>query len=357
MDFIKEVISWYSENKRDLPWRNTRDPYVIWLSEIILQQTRVDQGLPYFLRFLERFPTIADFASAPEDEVLRLWQGLGYYSRARNMHKTAQIVIQEYAGRFPSTYNELIRLKGIGDYTAAAIASFASNEPKAVVDGNVFRLLSRYFGIEEVINSNKGKKTFTTLANTLIDKACPGLSNQAIMEFGALQCKPQSPDCSACPLHLTCFAYSHQKIDQLPVKLKRTATRNRYFNYVVACHESRLLFNKRTGNDIWQNLHEFPLFETAVPISSLELIGDKDFTDLFGHHVEIIAEYGPFHHALSHQRLHACFIVIKNYTHGFQAKKPWFYIDFGQLDRLAQPKLIFAFLKMFPTLNSDLLII
>lgn len=356
MHFINEVIAWYKQNKRDLPWRNTRDPYIIWLSEIILQQTRVEQGMPYFYRFAEKYPTVTDFASAHEDEILNLWQGLGYYSRGRNMHKTARIVMEEHAGYFPKKYDELIRLKGVGEYTAAAISSFAANEPRAVVDGNVFRLLARYFGIEEVINSSKGKKAFTVLANEVIDKANPGLSNQAMMEFGSLQCRPQNPDCPACPLRPGCFAYKNQLAGVLPVKQKKTVTRNRYFNYIVAVNGDRILLNKRGQGDIWHNLHEFPLFETPEPLAAEDLVAGNDFKELFGKTVKIQSVYGPVKHVLSHQKLHARFIVISNFEEAFKETKNWFYVNFDQLEALAQPKLIFAFLKMFPTLNNDLLI-
>ncbi len=356
MNFIDEVIGWYQKNKRDLPWRSSRDPYIIWLSEIILQQTRVEQGMPYFYRFAGKYPTVADFATADEGEILNLWQGLGYYSRGRNMHKTAQMVMEEHNGCFPQKYDDLIRLKGIGEYTAAAISSFTANEARAVVDGNVFRLLARYFGIDEVINSSKGKKIFTDLANQLIDKKNAGLSNQAMMEFGSLQCKPQNPDCPTCPLRPGCFAYNHKKISTLPVKMKKSASKNRYFNYIVASIDRKILISKRGQGDIWQNLHEFPLFETDQPVSPSELIVSDEFRDLFGQQVVIHSVHGPVKHILSHQKLHARFIVIRNFEESFKKQKTWFYVSFSELEALAQPKLIFAFLKIFPTLNSDLLI-
>src|SRR5690606_30446823 len=220
MHFIKEVIAWYLVNKRDLPWRKTQDPYIIWLSEIILQQTRVEQGLPYFHRFLEKYPTVSDFAAADEDEILNLWQGLGYYSRGRNMHKTSKIVMEEHGGYFPSKYEDLLKLKGVGEYTAAAISSFSVGEVKAVVDGNVFRLLSRFFGLQEVINSPQGKRAFTELANDVINKHDSGTSNQAMMEFGAMVCKPRNPDCIVCPLSQQCFALRNDMIAILPLKKK-----------------------------------------------------------------------------------------------------------------------------------------
>ncbi|MEJ6981017.1 A/G-specific adenine glycosylase [Pedobacter sp. P351] len=347
MSFIREVIEWYNIHKRDLPWRKTTDPYIIWLSEVILQQTRVDQGLPYFYRFAEKYPEVSDFASASEDEILNLWQGLGYYSRGRNMHRTAQIVMEDHAGYFPKTYDELIKLKGIGEYTAAAISSFAANEVKAVVDGNVFRVLARYFGIAEPINTSKAKKTFTKIANEVIDDANPALSNQALMEFGSLQCKPKKPLCSNCPLQNSCHAYKYNLTDTLPVKLKKTAVRNRYFNYIVFIKDEKILMNKRGPNDIWQNLHEFPLIETEDLKNASDIVTDGEFQKHFGS-VEIKSVEGPIKHLLSHQKIHAQFIIIDKVKKGINfADNNWFYTDFSTLDKLAQPKLIFAFLKKF----------
>jgi len=221
MRFAKTLTSWYLQNKRDLPWRNTENPYFIWLSEIMLQQTRVAQGLPYFLRFVQSFPTVFDLAKADEEKVLKLWQGLGYYSRARNLHKTAQHIAFELDGVFPNNYNDLLKLKGIGEYTAAAIASFSYHEAVPVVDGNVFRVLARYFDIETDIAQASAKKEFSALAYELMPKDSPALFNQAIMEFGALQCVPRNPDCSICPLNSGCLALQKKKVDQLPVKSKK----------------------------------------------------------------------------------------------------------------------------------------
>jgi len=351
MSFITEVINWYKQNKRDLPWRNTTDPYIIWLSEIILQQTRVDQGMPYFHRFAEKFPTVSDFAEAQEDEILKLWQGLGYYSRGRNMHHTAQMVMEEHAGYFPNKYDDLIKLKGIGEYTAAAISSFSANEAKAVVDGNVFRLLSRYFGIEEPINTSKAKKIFTDLANNEIDKLQPGLSNQAMMEFGSLQCRSKNPLCETCPLRLSCEAYHKNLIETLPVKLKKTQVKNRYFNYIIAIEGNSVLFNKRGPNDIWQNLFEFPLIETHEAVSTLSILQSAEFKMLFGDNAILKGSYGPVKHLLSHQRIHAQYVFIDGFEEHFKNEKQWFYADIEALEQFAMPKLIFGFLKNFPTLK------
>jgi A/G-specific adenine glycosylase len=355
MDFSHEIIAWYHSHKRDLPWRNSSDPYIIWLSEIILQQTRVEQGMPYFYKFSEKYPTVSDFAMATEDEVLKLWQGLGYYSRGRNMHRTANLVMEEHAGYFPKTYNELIKLKGIGDYTASAISSFAGNEPNAVVDGNVFRLLARYYGIEEAINSTKGKKIFSDLASQLIDHSQPGLYNQAIMEFGSLQCRYKNPDCGICPLRINCDAYNTGKVAQLPVKLKTQKVRNRYFNYIIAVKDGKILMNKRGPNDIWENLHEFPLFETAEQTDPQQLINSEEFKNAFGE-ATTVSVYGPVKHILSHQKIQANFIQIENFEDHYAGNKDWFYANFEELELLAQPKLIFAFLKNLPNLKSDSLI-
>ena len=229
MIFSDKLIHWYRNNKRDLPWRNTQDAYLIWLSEIILQQTRVEQGMPYFLRFSEQYPDVKSFAAASEDDILRLWQGLGYYSRGRNMLKTAKLIVEQLNGVFPTAHQDLIKLTGIGDYTAAAISSFSINEAKAVVDGNVYRLLARYFGIDTPINTSAGKKQFQEIANELINPNNAGEHNQAMIEFGALQCKPKNPNCAKCPLLTSCSAYQNQKVIELPVKLKKLKIKERYF--------------------------------------------------------------------------------------------------------------------------------
>jgi A/G-specific adenine glycosylase len=347
MNFTQEIITWYFIHKRDLPWRESSDPYIIWLSEVIMQQTRVEQGMPYFRKFAEAYPTVADFASATEDEILKHWQGLGYYSRGRNMHFTAQMVMEEHAGYFPSKYDELLKLKGVGEYTAAAISSFSANEVKAVVDGNVFRLLSRYFGIETPINSSAGKKEFTSLANQLIDTARAGIYNQAAMEFGSLQCKPGKPDCSLCPLRVGCNAYATNRIDALPVKLSKQKIRNRYFNFVIAATDKGILMQKRGAKDIWRNLYQLPLFEFPEPINAGDLLSDPGFINTFGKHAVIKSISTPVRHMLSHQRLHAQFIEIENFEQSEQSLKGLFYANSTDFSTLAQPKLIFEFLGKF----------
>lgn len=262
-DFVLLISDWYRLNARELPWRSTKNPYFIWLSEVILQQTRVDQGMNYYLKFIENYPDLNQLADADEASVLKLWQGLGYYSRARNLHKTAQQVRDEYGGEFPKTYQEIIQLKGIGPYTAAAIASFAFDLPHAVVDGNVYRVLSRYFGIDEPIDSTQGKKTFQKLADSLIPESDPALFNQAIMEFGAIQCTPNNPDCNSCVLNQSCAsAFNADLIKKLPVKKGKTKVRKRYFHYLHIEKEGEIALGQRTGKDVWEKLYEFPLIES-----------------------------------------------------------------------------------------------
>jgi A/G-specific adenine glycosylase len=347
MDFGSEVIAWYLVNKRDLPWRDTRDPYLIWLSEVILQQTRVEQGLPYFYRFSEAYPEVSDLAAASQEEVLKLWQGLGYYSRGRNMHYTAKEVMAQHGGSFPVSYEQLVRLKGIGEYTASAVSSFAAGEARAVVDGNVFRLLSRFFGIGTAINSTQGRKEFAALARELLGEHPSGIFNQAIMEFGSLQCRPRNPACGICPVRSGCSAYASGRVGELPVKLKKTAVRNRYFNYIIADTGRGLLVNKRGEGDIWQNLYDFPLIETEAPVAAELLIRRSTFTSLFGENVTVAGVSGPVKHILSHQKLHAVFIRIADFEERFLSEKSWFYANSTQLSALPQPKLIFAFLKNY----------
>lgn len=313
MNFSKLLVYWYLQNKRNLPWRTTSDPYKIWLSEIILQQTRVVQGMSYYNKFIENFPAILDLAVADEERVLKLWQGLGYYSRARNLHYSAKYVVNELQGVFPSTYPDLLKLKGVGDYTASAIASICFNEPTAVVDGNVYRVLSRYFGIRTPINSSQGIKEFKSLAETLIDQELPGTHNQALMELGAIVCKPQNPDCQKCPLNTGCLALSKKLIKTLPVKENRLKITNKYFNYVVvhSQNDKTLLHKRKKG--IWQNLYEFPLIETASPIDEKQIIVHKKFLEMLdGLDINIrLFEADKRPHKLTHQHIYAKFWIVE----------------------------------------------
>jgi A/G-specific adenine glycosylase len=344
MNFSAELIAWYTHNKRDLPWRNTTDAYIIWLSEIILQQTRVEQGMPYFYRFAEKYPTVTAFAAAHEDEILRLWQGLGYYSRGRNMLKTAQLVQQKYNGMFPVSYNELIKLKGIGEYTAAAISSFSSNEARAVVDGNVYRVLARYFGVEEPINSVKGKKMFQKIADEVLDNASPALHNQAIMEFGAMLCKPKNPACGICPVHINCVAFKTNATTYLPVKLKTVKIRKRYFNYMLISDGKKILMNKRNEGDIWANMYDLPLMETPELLEPVELLQMPQIKK-FGDNVALTDNSAIIKHVLTHQQLYIRFLILKGFPESLQEN--WFYTEVEKLKSLALPKPVFVFIKYF----------
>ena len=299
------IVDWYSKNSRELPWREIKNPYLIWLSEVILQQTRVAQGLEYYLKFTRNYPTVHDLADADEQEVLNDWQGLGYYSRARNLHATAKIISKDLKGKFPKDYIEIRNLKGIGDYTAAAIASFAYNLPHAVVDGNVYRVLSRVFDIDLPIDSSEGKKAFQLIADELLDKKNPGLFNQAIMEFGALYCVPNNPECSHCPLNLHCESLKKKTIAFRPVKKSKTKVRNRYFIFFIQLNSENqsILLRKRTEKDIWKNLYEFPKIEFH---SAEEM---EDF--LLKNKENSLIQSQRFKHILSHQHLHAHFIIPK----------------------------------------------
>jgi len=339
MAFSHIIIHWYNKNKRDLPWRHTKDPYKIWLSEIIMQQTRVQQGLPYYKTFVLKFPTVHHLAKAKEDTVMKTWQGLGYYSRARNLHHSAKFISKNLKGVFPKEYNEIKRLKGIGDYTASAIASFAFNKPHAVVDGNVFRVLSRYFGIETAIDSTEGKNIFFQKAEFLLDKSDPGTFNQAIMEFGAMQCLPHNPDCRKCPLKKNCKALAMNSISSLPVKLQKTKIRTRHFNYFIIRKNGKILIKKRTENDIWRNLYDFPMVESKKEMKSAPL--DRE---------NIVSVSKPFKHILSHQIIFARFWELGYKTDemlsdlGLETLGT-IYVSENKLNKYAFPRLIEKYLE------------
>lgn len=316
MVFSDKILLWYAANKRPLPWRGTLDPYKIWLSEIILQQTRVAQGISYYLKFVAHFPSVQDLANSNEETVLKLWQGLGYYSRARNLHATAKMVVQYHGGLFPRTYKELLKLKGIGDYTASAIASICFNEARPVVDGNVYRVLARYFGIAIPINSSEGVTYFKLLAQEIMCKEHIRDYNQAIMEFGALQCVPKNPDCGVCPIHMGCKALQEKTVGQLPIKSNKTKIRQRFFNYLVFLVRAkgappRTLLKQRRGKGIWQNLYEFPLLETEtiVPLSVIqehlsEQLPISQTCSIYVYNID------PVVHKLSHQHLYTRFWIV-----------------------------------------------
>lgn len=302
-DFSPLIIEWYRLNQRSLPWRETSNPYFIWISEIILQQTRVDQGMSYYFKFIKNYPTVFDLAAASEQAVLNDWQGLGYYSRARNLHATSKIIADDLEGKFPENYNEILKLKGVGPYTAAAIASFAFDEHVAVVDGNVYRVLSRFYDINEAIDSTLGKKMFQELADTLVPMNNSAEFNQAIMEFGALQCVPVNPNCVSCPINASCLAYNSGTVSIRPVKTKKTKITKRYFHYFIFENQQGIVLQKRNEKDIWQHLFQFPLHESAQPISEVEIL------EIISREYQLIPTIisKESKHILSHQHIFAKF--------------------------------------------------
>ena len=328
-NFSLILIKWYNLNKRNLPWRNTIDPYKIWISDIILQQTRVEQGLPYYNKFILNFPNIFKLSQAKEDKVLKLWQGLGYYSRARNLHFTSKYITEKLNGEFPKNYDGLIKLKGIGKYTASAISSFAYNEKKAVLDGNVFRLLSRYFGIFDPIDSTLGLKLFEEISFKNLPIKNIDTYNQSIMEFGALQCKPASPNCKLCPLNINCWAFLNNKISNLPVKNKKIIKKERFFNFIVLANEKFVFIEKRIKNDIWKNLYQFPLFED----SDLNFKPAKDLVKN-----GVLLKKTKIKHILTHQRLN---VVFWHYNVNKLGKnKKYKIIEIKKIDQYPVPKIV-----------------
>tara|TARA_Y100001978_G_scaffold157565_1_gene143147 strand:+ start:122 stop:1147 length:1026 start_codon:yes stop_codon:yes gene_type:complete len=332
--FAVSLINWYKKNHRELPWRNTTDPYRIWVSEIILQQTRVNQGLPYFTKFTQRFKNLKSLANANEEEVLKYWQGLGYYSRARNMHATAKFIYFDLEGSFPNNYTDLIKLKGIGDYTASAIASFSFNEKKAVVDGNVYRVLSRFFGVREDINSKKGKEIIKDIAHQSIPDYEHSIYNQAIMEFGAMVCKPKSPKCNSCDLSETCFAKKHNLTTTLPLKIRKQKVKTRFFNFIIFHRKNKVLLAKRTQKDIWKHLYQFPLFESKEeiddPLTRFDLKGELKGKNLKKH-------------VLSHQLIMGTFWWIN--VNSLPTNNNYIKVDVDDLDNFPVPKIIENYIK------------
>lgn len=310
--FSKTIVKWYQQNMRELPWRTTKDPYKIWLSEIILQQTRVLQGLPYYEKFIIEFPDVRSLAAAPEQKVLRLWQGLGYYTRARNLHACAKVVVQKLDGLFPDTYEALKGLPGIGEYTAAAIASIAHEENVAVVDGNVFRVLARLTGTATPINTPEGKKEFTILANSLMGSRHPAEHNQAVMEFGALRCTPKNPHCAGCIFASECVAYNNDLQAILPVKLQKKKSRKRYFYYFIIKTGKSLVMNIRTGKDIWRGLYDFYLVEKSRPTKAEKILEDDDFLGEVKSRCSVISVTGAYKHLLSHQTIITRFVIMES---------------------------------------------
>ena len=343
----QHLILWYSRNKRDLPWRETKNPYNVWVSEIILQQTRVNQGFAYYNRFLEKFPDIKSLAFSNIDDLMKVWQGLGYYSRAINMHHTAQKIVNNNNGKFPSDYKELIKLKGIGDYTASAIASMSFDQATPVLDGNVFRVIARIFGISESTQSVTGKKHFKKILHELIPKKNPGVFNQAIMEFGALQCVPQNPTCKKCLFNNSCFAFNKNMINELPVKKQKTKQKIRYLNYLYITYKELTFIEKRTKNDIWKLLYQFPLIETHKNLTINELEKTKSWIHIFKNlNPEIDINYFEKRHLLSHQILLSRFYRIKIYHINDFLNKNYLSVPISTLQTLGVPALIGEYLKV-----------
>lgn len=350
--FSKNLLDWHSGHHRPMPWKGERDPYLVWLSEIILQQTRVEQGLPYFERFKAAYPTVTDLANAPEDEVMKLWEGLGYYSRARNLHAAAKYIANELGSSFPTTYDGIRSLKGVGDYTAAAIASFAYDLPHAVVDGNVYRVLSRFFGMETPIDSTVGKKEFAALAQQLLElgienwelgeSPIPSAYNQAIMDFGATHCTPATPKCPTCPMREHCVALLEKKTGELPVKSKKLVRRQRIFNYLIINRLGEVFIKKRTEKDIWQNLYDFPLIETESLHDDRQFLtknktceawlGESDW--------QLLRVSPPQRQELTHQRIVATFWELEVGADFLPKEKNWVAVERGKLFTFAFPKVI-----------------
>ncbi len=342
--FLTSLLSWHlNENSREMPWKGEKDPYKIWVSEIILQQTRVQQGLAYYNRFVHQFPNVKTLATASEQKVYKLWEGLGYYSRCKNLIRTAKFIHEELDGHFPEEYEDILALKGVGNYTASAIASFAFNQPYAVLDGNVFRVLSRFFGIEIPVNTTQGKKYYTALAQTLLDKKNPALYNQAIMDFGAVICKPALPECLQCPLQKKCIAFLKNKVSILPVNNAVNKQKKRFFNYLVVEYNETFYINKRIEKDIWENLYEFILIEANSLLNEKDLLKNEEFVSLLkgiNFKVKLFSEKTS--QKLTHQLITAKFIRIEIekplHTVKYFSAKP------NELKSLPFPKLIASYL-------------
>lgn len=344
--FSTKLLKWSTSINRSLPWKATKDPYKIWLSEIILQQTRVEQGTPYYLKFVEQYPNVADLASADIDKVLKLWEGLGYYSRARNLHQAAQFIHTELGGIFPKDHKEILALKGVGQYTAAAIASFAYDLPYAVLDGNVFRVLARFFGLSNPIDTTQGKKLFAKLAQELLDIKNPAAYNQAIMDFGALQCTPKSPKCVSCPLQKQCASFADNTVSRYPVKSKKLKKRTRYFNFLLLQQDNKVLIEKRTQKDIWQGLYQFPLLETSSPQTEPELLQAPMMGALFLDEIpNLLTVSPPFKQTLTHQHIIARFWKFELKAFSADQAMNFQVVNYDELPNFAFPKIIDWYLR------------
>ncbi|MDR3328548.1 MAG: A/G-specific adenine glycosylase [Prevotellaceae bacterium] len=344
-----KLIAWYRPNKRDLPWRNTKDPYAIWVSEVILQQTRVAQGLAYYHRFLQAFPTVHALAAAPLDDVMRAWQGLGYYTRARNMHAAAQQVVGEHGGAFPNTYEGLRSLRGVGDYTASAIGAFAFGIPRPAVDGNVYRIWSRIFGVATPIDTPAGQKELYQIALDQLDKARPSIFNQAIMDFGGTLCTPKNPRCGECPVCDVCYAFRNSAVAQLPAKSRKVKVTDRYFAYLMVRHKGYTFIRQREGKDIWHSLYEFPLIETAAGVSLAALEKTPEWKEIFGPVKPTVLHASPcLKHALSHQHLHAQFYIMEVKTAPYFLTTHFIKVKTDSMGAYPTPRLIDSYMAAEP---------
>ena len=344
MKFGNIIRAWYKKNLRELPMRLTRDPYKIWVSEIIMQQTRMNQGLPYYLRFIEAFPNVASLASAPEDAVLLLWQGLGYYSRARNLQGSARYIMEHLGGQLPGDFESLLKLKGVGRYTAAAIASICYDEACAAVDGNVSRVIARLYGVEDAVNSSKGARQIEALALDLLDRKDPGNHNQAMIDFGAMLCVPASPLCKLCPLSEGCNAYLSGRVDQLPVKIPKQSPEKRWFYFYIILYKDQVILSKRGEKDIWRSLYQFPVLESKTPVPEEELVSTHIPAELASRLLRVNLS-GPIVHQLSHRTLHARFIHVEVSSLPSPLPRGWMPITLQNLDTYPVPRLISRYLE------------
>lgn len=349
MEFSSLLIEWYLENGRDLPWRNTSNPYHIWVSEVILQQTRVAQGMDYYLRFIGELPTVRDLAEADEDRVLKLWQGLGYYTRARNLQRGAKWVMERHKGQLPHLYNELLQVPGLGPYSAGAIASFAFNAEVPAIDGNVYRIISRIFGVFDSPHTSKGKRVFTQIVQELIPSGKAATFNQALLDFGALQCVPQSPSCSSCPFNAICYAYRNNMVASLPVKASKLNVINRYFNFIVIESKGFTYMSKRSAKDIWHSLYEFPLIETETELTTEQLIGLPQWSKLVGKQGFYIRHISPqITHKLSHRTLKVRFVIVAIHNTNAFLSRNYTRYRIDELEALSVPVVIEKFMAAEP---------
>ncbi|MBQ9470605.1 MAG: A/G-specific adenine glycosylase [Bacteroidales bacterium] len=352
MPFSLHLLRWFALHGRELPWRDTNDPYRIWVSEVILQQTRVVQGIDYYIRFIDRFPTVGALAAAPLDDVMKVWQGLGYYTRASNLHAGAQQVVAQHGGELPRTYDKLLKIKGLGAYSAAAVASFAFGEAVPAIDGNVYRILARVFGVFTPTDSAQGRKEFFGLASELMDRQHPAAFNQAIIDFGALVCTFRQPQCGECPMAERCYALRNNMIGKLPVKGKRAAVRDRYFYYLMVRHGGHTFVRRRQERDIWHSLYEFPLIELPAPLPVEELMLSPDWAELIGDgHFSVLSVSEGIRHQLTHINIHARFIIVEVERAGYKLRADYRRVPIDELERYSVPRLIDAYMAAEPSLR------